>query len=177
MQHWVFGYGSLIWRTDFPYHERCRAAVPGWSRRFWQGSHDHRGLPDAPGRVVTLIQETDALCIGAAYRVDEAVFGHLDRREKNGYHRVAVAMQLARTASPTHETATGVTYIASPDNAAFLGPADVDEMVRHIARSSGPSGTNTDYLLQLAAALDDLGCDDRHVRELVCRLRATPTFQ
>lgn len=173
MHHWVFGYGSLIWRVDFPYHDRCRATIRGWSRRFWQGSHDHRGVPHAPGRVVTLVREPDALCVGAAYRVDEAVFGHLDHREKNGYDRVAVTMQLAFEdgAETTYETANGVTYIAAPGNAAFLGPADVDEMARHIARSAGPSGTNADYLLQLGAALDELGCEDHHVRELVARVR------
>ncbi|MCE2460310.1 MAG: gamma-glutamylcyclotransferase [Pseudomonadales bacterium] len=173
MQHWVFGYGSLIWRVDFPYHERHRAAVRGWCRRFWQGSHDHRGLPHAPGRVVTLVREPDAVCIGAAYRVEEAVFEHLDHREKNGYERVSVTMQLAREgcSETTKKTVDGVTYIAAPGNEAFLGPADVDEMARHIARSSGPSGTNADYLLELAAALDDLGCEDHHVRDLVCRVR------
>lgn len=172
MQHWVFGYGSLIWRADFPYHERRRATVRGWSRRFWQGSHDHRGVPQAPGRVATLVRDPDALCVGAAYRVDEAVFGHLDHREKNGYQRVAVAMQLAREdgAAPA-EIVDGVTYIAAPGNEAFLGPADIDEMARHIARASGPSGTNTDYLLELAAALDELGCNDPHVQNLVCRVR------
>ena len=172
VQHWVFGYGSLIWRVDFPYHERRRADVRGWARRFWQGSHDHRGTPEAPGRVVTLVEEAHAACVGAAYRVDEAVFEHLDHREKNGYERVPVAMRLAATSGPPPEgdSVQGVTYIASPGNLAFLGPADIDDMAKQIARSSGPSGSNRDYLFQLAAALDDLGVQDRHVQALIERI-------
>ena len=169
----MFGYGSLIWRVDFPHHDRRRADVRGWARRFWQGSHDHRGTPDAPGRVVTLVEDADAVCVGAAYRVDEAVFEHLDHREKNGYERVPVTMGLSATngAAPDGDTVDGVTYIASPGNVAFLGPADMDDMVAQIARSRGPSGSNRDYLFQLAAALDDLGAEDRHVEALVERLR------
>jgi len=172
VQHWVFGYGSLIWRADFPHHERRRADVRGWARRFWQGSHDHRGTPDAPGRVVTLVEQADAVCVGAAYRVDEAVFEHLDHREKNGYERVGVTMRLSAThgAPPAGDTVNGVTYIASPGNVAFLGPADIDDMVAQIARSRGPSGSNRDYLFQLAAALNDLGCQDDHVGALIGRL-------
>jgi len=173
VQHWVFGYGSLIWRVDFPHHERRRADVRGWARRFWQGSHDHRGTPDAPGRVVTLVEDTDAVCVGAAYRVDEAVFEHLDHREKNGYERVPVTMRLSATngAHPGDDTVSGVTYIAPPGNPAFLGPADIDVMVAQIARSHGPSGSNRDYIFQLAVALNDLGAEDRHVEALVERLR------
>lgn len=175
MHHWVFGYGSLIWRVDFPYHDRRTARVHGWARRFWQGSHDHRGTPDAPGRVVTLAEDESAVCVGAAYRVDEAVFAHLDHREKNGYERLEVTIRLDRNdGSPPAgtEIVRGVTYIAAPGNMAFLGPANLDDMAAHIARSAGPSGSNIDYLFELAAALDDLGVVDQHVSELASRCKA-----
>jgi cation transport regulator ChaC len=40
---WLFGFGSLIWRPGFPSVYSSPATIACWSRRFWQGFHDHRG--------------------------------------------------------------------------------------------------------------------------------------
>ena len=157
-QVWLFGYGSLIYKADFPHIERRRASIRGWARRFWQGSHDHRGTPNAPGRVVTLIAEADATCIGVAYLVSPETFAALDVREKNGYLRLATDLTL-----DDGRHVSGVVYIADPANTAFLGATSEHEIALHIARSHGPSGANRDYLLHLAEALRELGTDDPHV--------------
>jgi cation transport protein ChaC len=65
----------------------------------------------------------------------------------------------------------GLVYIATEDNAAFLGPAPTAEIARQIAESVGPSGPNRDYLLHLAEALRDLGDHDSHVFEIETHLR------
>jgi len=164
---WLFGYGSLIYKADFPYLKRRPASIDGWTRRFWQGSHDHRGTPDAPGRVVTIIEEAGAICHGMAYLITPEVFAHLDHREKNGYLRLAVPI-----AFDDGDRIEGLVYIATPDNTAFLGAASEQEIARHIARSAGPSGPNSDYLNHLASALRELGRHDQHVFDIERHLAA-----
>lgn len=162
---WVFGYGSLIWRPDFEFIDSAVARLPGFSRRFWQGSHDHRGLPDFPGRVVTLVEDAAASCTGVAYLVSPAVakrtFETLDHREKNGYEKHQVNLRLEADRS-----VRGVVYIGEPNNFAWLGDAPVEDIARQIAVSAGPSGANADYLFDLADALRKIGAHDPHVFEL-----------
>ena len=167
---WVFGYGSLIWRPDFPYLDRQPASVLGWSRRFWQGSHDHRGVANDPGRVVTLIRNEGDSCAGIAYRIEKSILEHLDDREKNGYERMEIPLSFKSG------TIDGIVYVASTDNPAFLGDAPIEEMADQIRRSSGPSGKNIDYLTELTKALRALNVSDPHVFELeeaVLRARST----
>lgn len=159
---WLFGYGSLIYKVDFPVLDQRPARIRGWSRRFWQGSHDHRGTPEAPGRVVTLIEELDAVCMGMAYQITPEVFDHLDYREKNGYHRFVTELEFS-----DHDTAEGLVYIATPSNAAFLGDAPLTHIADQIRSAHGPSGSNQDYIRQLDSALEALGVVDEHIREIV----------
>ncbi|MDX1587752.1 MAG: gamma-glutamylcyclotransferase [Oleiphilaceae bacterium] len=169
-QLWLFGYGSLIYKVDFPFLEECPASISGWQRRFWQGSHDHRGTPEAPGRVVTLVPAPGARCDGMAYRVTPSVFRHLDEREKNGYLRVSLPLRLSDGSE-----VPGLLYHAAEDNEAFLGPAPEAEIARHIAASHGPSGSNRAYLLLLAEALRRLGSEDEHVFAIERALLALDT--
>ena len=163
---WLFGYGSLIYKADFPFIERRFATIHDWSRRLWQGSHDHRGTHDHPGRVATLIAEPGAVCAGMAYRVAPATFEYIDFREKNGYLRHAVTLDFG-----DGEHMEGLVYIADEGNAAWLGAASEADIARHVMGSSGPSGRNSDYVLKLAEALRELGADDPHVFAVAGELR------
>jgi cation transport protein ChaC len=161
---WVFGYGSLIWRQDFPYQQARRAHIRGWERRFWQGSHDHRGVQTDPGRVVTLVEAEGECCFGRAFLIKASVFEHLDQREINGYRREDVEIHF----DDGH--IAGVTYFAPRGNFAFLGNAPIEEMVAQINRCAGRSGHNADYVLELACALRSLDVSDPHVFELEARV-------
>lgn len=158
---WLFAYGSIIFKVDFDYIEKRAASIDHFSRRFWQGSHDHRGTIEAPGRVVTLVPDINAHCLGMAYRITPAVFQHLDYREKNGYLRQKTALHFDDGSEEI-----GLIYIADDSNAAYLGPASDTEIATQIAQSNGPSGSNKRYLLDLADALRQLGSDDTHIFSL-----------
>jgi cation transport regulator ChaC len=163
---WIFGYGSIIFRPSFPYEERREAWLWGWARRFWQASTDHRGVPEAPGRVVTLVPEPGERCWGVAYRLApervEQVLAQLDFREKGGYERHQVLLE-------TRESSTfeALVYLASPSNPNYLGPAPLEEIAAVVRSAHGPSGSNRDYVQRLAEALAEANEQDAHVAELV----------
>lgn len=152
-----------MWRAGFPYLERRPAYVLGFARRFWQGSTDHRGLPHAPGRVVTLVAEPHARCWGMAYRVDDGelpgVLAALDHRERGGYARLELPLGFGDASGP----ARAVTYVATAQNPSYLGPAPLEAIAAQIAHAHGPSGPNPDYVLRLAEALRAIGASDPHV--------------
>jgi glutathione-specific gamma-glutamylcyclotransferase len=173
---WIFGYGSLIFRPSFDFDEKRVASVKGWVRRFWQGSTDHRGLPGAPGRVVTLAEEPAGSCRGMAYRLPsarrEAILEELDFREQDGYVRQELALHFegSRDESPQ----AGLAYVALPGNPQYLGPAPLPVIAAQMRAARGPSGSNAEYLVQLAETLRALEADDPHVYELAAMLSLDP---
>lgn len=149
-------------------------------------SEDHRGTPEAPGRVVTLIERsyweqlTDhhesapEKVWGVAYRIKPdkvaEVKEYLDIREINGYSIHYTPFHPADGSPPIRT----LVYIGTPDNEQFVGPQDPQKLAQHILVSVGPSGPNKDYLLGLEKSLNELDPEsgDIHVSDLADRLRA-----
>ena len=171
---WIFGYGSLVWRPAFESLSQRPAYIEGWTRRFWQGSVDHRGVPGRPGRVVTLVPEAGARCWGMAYEVAaerlEAVLETLDQREKGGYQRLRAGLHFPDR-EPGASGPDALLYVAKESNPNYLGPAELEVIASQVRGASGPSGANTEYVLQLASALRQLGARDDHVLALEAILR------
>ncbi|MFO7563013.1 MAG: gamma-glutamylcyclotransferase [Enhygromyxa sp.] len=181
---WIFGYGSLVWRPAFAHAERRFGFVRGVSRRFWQGSTDHRGVPGAPGRVATLISAgAHERCWGTVYRVapgrEQEVLAGLDLREQGGYERRRVEVFLSGPRGGRRSggsIAEVLVYLATPDNPNWLGDAPLAEIAAQVRRSVGPSGPNVEYVLRLADALAGMGATDEHVEALARMLRGSSPF-
>lgn len=176
---WIFGYGSLVWRPAFAHAERHGGFVRGFRRRFWQGSTDHRGVPGAPGRVVTLVPAApDEVCWGTVYRVEPGceleVLATLDHREQGGYERDLVVVGLAPTSADAlgRSEVEALVYRATPANPDWLGEAPIEAIAEQVLRCVGPSGPNHEYVLELAAALAGMGAHDEHVMQLAALVRA-----
>ncbi|RCI14958.1 hypothetical protein L249_6763 [Ophiocordyceps polyrhachis-furcata BCC 54312] len=154
---------------------------------FWLYGYgeDHRGTPESPGRVVTLVEKSYWHSLtdphdsapekvwGVAYRIPpervDQVKDYLDIREINGYSIHHMPFHPVDGSSPI----STLVYIGTPDNEQFVGPQDPHELARHILASRGPSGLNKDYLFSLENALDELGpaSGELHVSDLAKRVK------
>ena len=95
---------------------------------------------------------------------------YLDIREINGY---SIQRTPFHAGDESREPFSCLVYIGLPDNPQFLGVQDPQALAQHILRSRGPSGANSEYLLMLEDALDNLdeASGDGHVKDLANRIR------
>ncbi|KAH8927822.1 ChaC-like protein [Atractiella rhizophila] len=192
---YVYGYGSLIWKPPPHTIERIPGYVKGFVRRFAQKSHDHRGVPGAPGRVVTLLTADDwktvsqndehlrssEECIvwGVAYLIDPAyekeVFAYLDHREKDGYTLRNVDLY-GPSEDGTGErvlVSKAMTYVGELSNPSFAGYEKLSLVAETVHRSVGPSGPNQEYLFKLVESIAELApeSEDTYLMEMVQRVK------
>ncbi|CAG7667417.1 unnamed protein product [Allacma fusca] len=157
---WIFGYGSLVWKADFPYVKKIIGYIKGYERKFWQASIDHRGNPQQPGRVVTLIpsQDPESRVWGVAYEIDNTSseaqkhLNQLDEREKR-FEKIVVqfylvmdvtfagqneltSLQVKSAEIDSKESLESLAYIANPNGPLFLGEAPVQVIAQQVARAA-----------------------------------------
>ncbi len=161
---WVFGYGSLMWRPDFPHLERHFGVVHGFHRAFCVYSHVHRGTRARPGLVLGL--DNGGSCKGVAYRVAatdaEIVVEYLMRREMvtRVYTPRWVTVRIGGRPVRAH------TYTAAHNHVQYAGKLTPELAARCIRDNNGRSGNNSEYLRNTVAHLEELGIDVAPLRRL-----------
>ena len=166
---WVFGYGSLIWRPGFAFEESVGAKLHGYHRSLCVFSHVHRGTPERPGLVFGLSR--GGSCLGVAFEVGAAgwpqVFDYLQAREQDrGVYREA--WRTVTLASGVRVKA--LAYLVNEAHPQFAGRLDLGEQVRLVARSTGESGRNSEYVRNTARHLLSLGILDKALMQIVAAL-------
>jgi cation transport protein ChaC len=164
--HWVFGYGSLIWKPGFAYRRKATALLRGAHRRLCIYSHRHRGTPERPGLVFGLVR--GGSCRGMAFEVDaerwDAVHTYLAAREmdRGVYREAQRPVELDDGA-----TVTALAFLVDMRHVQYAGRLDVAEQLRLVRSGVGESGPNPEYVLETARHLEALGIRDRYLSELV----------
>lgn len=169
---WVFGYGSLLWKTGFEYAERRLATLRGFSRSFCMSSIHYRGTPEAPGLVLALDPDPNASCDGVAFRVEhklaETTLAYLRERELISS---AYVEQFHPVNFHSGGQAEAVCYVINHDHAQYRGGLTLDQQAVIIANAEGSTGKNWEYLANTVAHLDEMKISDLDLTKLAEKVK------
>lgn len=175
---WVFGYGSLIWKPDFPFVEMRRGRLDGFHRDLCAYSVEHRGTVARPGLIFAL--DRGGACDGAAFRVSASdapdVVARLRIREQvTGVYRERVRPVSLQTDTGigSGEKVMAVCYVVDPSHRQYAGRLSYASQAELISGAIGKSGANVDYVHNTYRALADMGIRDRHLDRLIALMGGT----
>jgi cation transport protein ChaC len=171
---WVFAYGSLMWRPDFPFADRVEARLVGAHRALCVYSFFHRGTPERPGLVLGL--DRGGTCRGIAYRVPAKKRGdtiaYLRAREQvtSVYRECMRPVWLKRA---PEKRVPALCYMVDRGHAQYAGRLSLEQQLHHVRQGHGHSGANRDYVVATVGALEQLGYRETDLHLLAARLAGT----
>lgn len=168
---WVFGYGSLMWRTGFEFIERRQARLIGAHRSLCVYSHVHRGTPEKPGLVLGL--DRGGSCRGVAFRVSadkaRATLSYLQERE--------LVTKVYKEAERPVELLEGdkarvraLCFLVDRSHPQYAGKLSLEAQLHHVRHGHGRSGANPEYVIETVSHMRELGIRDCVLEWLVERL-------
>jgi cation transport protein ChaC len=169
---WVFAYGSLMWRPNFPFVDRVEARLLGAHRALCVYSFVHRGTPERPGLVLGL--DHGGACRGIAYRVPAAARAatvtYLREREQvtSVYRECVRPIWLRRQ---PEQRLPALCYLVDRGHVQYAGRLSLEQQLHHVRQGHGRSGANRDYVIATIAALEQLGYRESRLHLLAERLR------
>lgn len=153
---WVFAYGSLMWRPNFPYRDCQPALLYGYHRALCIHSVRYRGTPEVTGLVVGL--DRGGSCRGRAYKIAandaEETLKYLWKRELDTDSYVAKRLPVRLPKCRV----TAWAFVANRANPnQYAGKLAAEEAARRVARGHGVEGSALEYLANTLEHLDKLG--------------------
>lgn len=170
---WVFAYGSLMWRPDFPFVEARPARLAGYHRSFCIVSRHYRGTDEHPGLVLGL--DRGGVCIGRAFRVApeqaRSVLAYLRHREQiSGVYREAhLPVTLL---GESIETRTALVFLAERSHPSFMRGLTLRQTAQIVGAAAGKTGTNLEYLVATLQMLRALGIREPELERLLVTVGA-----
>ncbi len=162
---WIFGYGSLMWRPDFPHTDFQPALLRGYHRSLCVYSVEYRGTHECPGLVLGL--ELGGSCKGRAMRVERgqatSVLEYLHEREMT--HRVYRPKWLP--VRIPGGTVQAYCFTVDRHHEQYTGKLDDDAALKLILQGRGKGGPCLEYLHSTIRHLDELGIADGPLHRIV----------
>jgi glutathione-specific gamma-glutamylcyclotransferase len=164
---WIFAYGSLIWKPEFPTAETRRAICHGWQRAFSMKIERFRGTPEQPGYMMCL--DTGGICEGLALRLnneDSSSQIHALLYREVGSHEALESIRWIDVQTAEGPLRALVSY-ARPHLLDFYADnRPLAEVARGMARACGHWGSCAEYLFNTVSHLETLGIHDDNLWKL-----------
>lgn len=158
---WLFAYGSLIWKPEFPALEMRRATAKGWHRAFSMLIRSHRGTPEQPGYMMCL--DHGGVCEGVVLKLNDsnirAHLGLLVNREI-GSDEALESVRWIDVETPEGPVRALVFYAAPHLLDYYHEAVPLPDVARVLARACGHWGSGAEYLYNTITHLEALGIQD-----------------
>lgn len=165
---WLFGYASLIWRPEFDYVESRRCTIQDYHRSLCLWSSVNRGTPERPGLVFGLAESGQ--CEGAVYKLpNEDLLNNMRRLWKREMPNSSYIPMWLDCETP-EGTIKALAFVMDPDDYSYVGDLTTEETLHVVLGATGIYGPCTEYVLETADALKEVGINDAelyHLAELI----------
>ena len=163
---WIFGYGSLIWKPEFPTVESLLGVAEGWHRSFCLHMERYRGTPEQPGLMMAL--DTGGRCKGVLLRLSEQdLASQLDLllQREVGSHEALESMRWIDVQS-MQGVIRALVFYAHPAHLDYYVNLPLEKVAHILARACGHWGSGAQYLHQTVSKLEDFGIHDENLWKL-----------
>lgn len=161
---WVFGYGSLIWRPEFPFQEDRLATLHGYHRSLCLWSSVNRGTPEQPGLVFGL--DEGGICEGKVYKLPPCNIHEQFRKLWKREMPSGAYLPKWLSCDTPGGAVTALAFVMDTDSHAYVQGLSRDETIDIVVNAIGNNGPCPEYVIETANALAQASIKDEDLFQL-----------